>query len=224
MSPFHVFLAVVAVLALASSGVSANQEKFNCRARKADIPQEWVTMVDPCTKKMKDQINVELTASMTYLAMAAHFSRDNVNRPGFAEHFFKSASEEREHAIKLIEYLLMRGQLTQGIDDLIKNPVPKKDSWEDGVSALKDALRLEASVTNNIRDIVEVCEEPKDPSDASKSLGFNDYHLVDYLTGEFLDEQYKGQRELAGMISTLDKMMAAHGSIGEFLYDKKLLA
>ncbi len=50
------------------------------------------------------------------------------------------------------------------------------------------------------------------------------FQLVDYLTGEFLDEQYKGQRELAGMISTLDKMMRSHGPIGEFLYDKKLLA
>lgn len=112
------------------------------------------------------------------------------------------------------------------------------------MTALKDALKLEAEVTNHIRDIVQVCEDPKDGSE------FNDYHvsflstlwhlispvvsilcwlptslfqLVDYLTGEFLDEQYKGQRELAGMISTLDKMMASHGAIGEFLYDKKIL-
>lgn len=48
--------------------------------------------------------------------------------------------------------------------------------------------------------------------------------LVDYLTGDFLDEQYKGQRHLSGRVSTLDKMMGAHGALGEFLFDKKLVA
>ena len=53
-----------------------------------------------------------------------------MNRPGFAHHFFKSASEERDHAIKLIEYLLMRGQLTKDIGDLIKDPVrPNSCIW-----------------------------------------------------------------------------------------------
>lgn len=39
----------------------------------------------------------------------AYFARDDVNRPGFSDFFFKSASEEREHAIKFLEYLSMRG-------------------------------------------------------------------------------------------------------------------
>lgn len=217
MSPLSCSLAVLAVLSISAIGASAEKEKLRCQLPFADIPKEWISMVDPCVKKMKEQINTELTASMTYLAMAAHFSRDTVNRPGFAQHFFKSASEERDHAIKLIEYLLMRGELTKDIGDLINDPRPEKDMWEDGVSALKDALKLEAKVTNKIRDIVSVCEDPGESN-------FNDYHLVDYLTGDFLDEQYKGQRELAGMVSTLGKMMKDHGPIGEFLYDKKILA
>lgn len=57
---------------------------------------------------------------MQYLAMAAYFSNDTVNRPGFAEHFFKAAKEEREHGAKLIEYLSMRGELTHTVKDLIK--------------------------------------------------------------------------------------------------------
>lgn len=47
--------------------------------------------------------------------------------------------------------------------------------------------------------------------------------LVDYMTsGDFLGEQYHGQRNLAGMISTLDKLMSTQGALGEFLYDKQL--
>jgi len=55
------------------------------------------------------------------------------------------------------------------------------------------------------------------------SLSRDCLQLVDYLTSDFLDEQYKGQRDLAGKISTLGKMMQAHGPLGEFLFDKKLL-
>lgn len=43
--------------------------------------------------------------------------------------------------------------------------------WSDGVSALRDALRLEAFVTKKIREVIAVCESPKDAAD------FNDYHV-----------------------------------------------
>lgn len=47
--------------------------------------------------------------------------------------------------------------------------------------------------------------------------------FADYLTGEFLEEQYKGQRDLAGKISTLGKMVDSNGAeLGEFLFDKSL--
>lgn len=49
------------------------------------------------------------------------------------------------------------------------------------------------------------------------------FQLVDYLTTEFLEEQYKGQRDLAGKISTLGKLMKTQGHLGEFLFDKKSL-
>ena len=120
-----------------------------------------------------------------------------INRPGFAKFFFDSASEEREHAIKLIEYMLMRGGLTNDISQLIRDPVitrlslrtvvqpdflltmlflliqmPMKDSWPDAVTALKDALKLEAHVTRKLRDIATTCEEP-----GQEGENFNDYHV-----------------------------------------------
>ncbi|KAK6630747.1 hypothetical protein RUM44_002916 [Polyplax serrata] len=189
--------------------------KLHCKGPQPDIPRDWITMVDPCTKKMTEQIQEELAAAMTYLAMGAHFSRDNVNRPGLAEYFFKNANEEREHAVKLIEYLLMRGKLTENINTLIRDPMPDRTHWENAYKALKHSLVIETHVTSKIRDIIMTCETPVSPP-------FNDYHLVDYLTGEYLEEQHKGQRELAGMASVLGKMMEHHGTIGEFLFDKEL--
>jgi hypothetical protein len=58
-----------------------------------------------------------------FLFQGAHFSRDTINRPGFAKLFFDAASEERQHAIKIISYLLMRGELTSEVSKLIQNPV-----------------------------------------------------------------------------------------------------
>lgn len=83
------------------------------------------------------------------------------------------------------------------------------------MEALKDALETEVKVTKSIRRVIEACENTNE---------FNDYHLVDYLTSEFLDEQYKGQREIAGKIATLSKMMKNSKSLGLFLFDKELLA
>jgi ferritin heavy chain len=50
------------------------------------------------------------------------------------------------------------------------------------------------------------------------------FQLVDYLSGEFLDEQYKGQKDLADKISNLGKMQDNYGILGEFLFDKKLVS
>lgn len=76
-------------------------------------------MTGGCISEVRRQIQAEINASIQYLAMGAFFSQDTINRPGFAKFFFHSASEEREHATKLIEYLLMRTQVTP-VGDLIK--------------------------------------------------------------------------------------------------------
>ncbi|KAF5289473.1 hypothetical protein FQR65_LT11847 [Abscondita terminalis] len=210
---------VILSLTVIFAAISLSSTELRCEHGKLDIPTEWKDMVDPCVRKMREQIQEELQASIQYLAMGAHFSKDTVNRPGFAKHFFEAASEERQHALKLISYLLMRGELTSKLSKLIKkNIVPTTQSWADGLSALKDALKLEAHVTQKIREVIKVCEAP-----GPEVKDYNDYHLVDYLTGEFLDEQHKGQRELAGKISTLEKMKKDHKDLGEFMFDKKLL-
>jgi ferritin heavy chain len=195
--------------------VSAASAVLQCEHRQPNIPEDWIDMADPCVERVRSHVMEELKAAMQYMAMGAHFSKDSINRPGFAKLFFESASEEREHAIKLIHYLLMRGELTSSVSNMIrKNLAAPVTTWNNAASALRDALQLEASVTKKIRSIIQVCEDDRT---------FNDYHLVDYLTGDFLTEQYQGQRDLAGKLSSLDKMMDKHGALGEFLFDKKLL-
>lgn len=196
---------------------------FDC-AHLDDVAKfELSDMVDPCSQKLENHIQEELRAALEYLSLASHFSRWDVNRPGFAKMFFEAASEEREHAIKLLEYLLMRGKLVSDVGGLIKSNIfPNATiSHMSGVEALERALDLEKSVTNKIRAVIIECEKPHKTKTNKEDR--NDYHLVDYLTGVFLEEQYKGQREIAGRISTMRKFIDRHGPLGEFLYDKSLL-
>ncbi|XP_059476460.1 ferritin heavy chain [Neocloeon triangulifer] len=185
-----------------------------------NFKEKWNTMERKCVRQVKAQVHRELKAAMQYLAMGAHFSKDTVNRPGFAKLFFEAASEEREHAIKLLSYLSMRGDLILDKDkDIVGKLTVEKEAWASGTSALRDALEVEAKVTANIRDLIVFCEG------AGRDEIKNDYHLVDYLTADFLTEQYRGQRDLAGKLYTLGKMQKNHGhaSLAEFLFDKKLL-
>ncbi|CAA9996372.1 unnamed protein product [Nesidiocoris tenuis] len=133
---------------------------------------DWIDIKDECVNLARKQIRMEFEAALAYFQLGAYFSQYDTNRPGFAKFFFDASTEERSHAIKVFDYLLMRGQLTT------YHPDPQ----------LHTLLMM-----------------------------------VDWLITDLLDEQLRGQRELAGRISTLYKMKEGYGVIADFLYDKKLL-
>lgn len=194
------------VVAIAVVFLSIYQETAQAKEQTESKPYQWNNTDDQCLTALHNQINKEFNASIVYLKYAAYFAQEKVNLPGFEKFFFKAAAEEREHGIKLIEYALMRG----------KEPIDRKrfqldysmkvDPNTDGESALRAALKKEEEVTHSIREVIKACT--------------NDFHLADYLTGEYLDEQHKGQRELAEKISTLNKMKKSSKKLGEFLFDK----
>lgn len=240
MNKFAVLAAVICVLA----SVSADTCDLRSKEFLNDI--EFVDMKKGCVELTEDQIQKEITASLKYLSYGAYFSQDNVNRPGFAKFFFDAASEEREHAHKLIEYLQMRGRYFDIQDTIISNinigklvkesekakalgldhawlksPEPRANGVSAGLEALRTALKMEYAVTESIRHLITECEAEK--VDGKKDEIFNDYHFVDYLTAEFLTEQYKGKRDIAGKISTLGKMIKDNGAeLADFLFDKKM--
>ncbi|XP_020614077.1 ferritin, chloroplastic-like [Orbicella faveolata] len=49
-------------------------------------------------KEINKQINRELFAHYTYMSMAVHFDRDDINLPGFHKFFKESSEEELKHA------------------------------------------------------------------------------------------------------------------------------
>ena len=55
-------------------------------------------------KAFNDQIGHEFGASMQYVSIAAHFNQRQLKL--LADLFFKQAEEERQHAMKFVQYLL----------------------------------------------------------------------------------------------------------------------
>lgn len=240
MNKFAILAAIVCVIAAVSA------DTCDVSAREHFNNLEFVDMKRGCVELTEDQIKKEITASLKYLSYGAYFSQDNVNRPGYAKFFFDAASEEREHAHKLIEYLQMRGRYFDiqntvisdikigelikesekatalGLDHgWMKSPEPLSNGLSAGMQSLRTALKMEYAVTESIRNLIIACEAEK--VDGKKDEVFNDYHFVDYLTGDFLTEQYQGKRDIAGKISTLGKMIKDNGAeLADYLFDKKL--
>lgn len=158
-----------------------------------------------CELQIHRQINEEMHASLVYATMAAHFDQNGVARKGIAKFFADSSVEEREHAHKLIDYLNRRGSRFLGFD--IKMPAKNVQSWNTALDAFIEALSLENKVNNKLYHLHDKAAEAKDQ------------HLMDFIEGEFLDEQVKSIDELTRYISILSGM---NTSMGEYLFDLQL--
>ena len=56
------------------------------------------------------------------------------------------------------------------------------------------ALKMEKDVTARMKEMIDVCS-----AEAQE-----DHHVGDWLSGDWLEEQLQGQRQLAGLINTFN--------------------
>ncbi|XP_037076599.1 ferritin subunit-like [Pollicipes pollicipes] len=198
-------LLLLSLVASAMAGLSLNANDPEDKCGGLPCAKNY-RYIEDCATAIRDQITRELDASITYLAAGAHFAQDNVNRPGISDMFFDHAGEERGHAFKLADYLLMRGD--HNTNYLQARYQPLKDTWKTGIEALTDALNIEKAVTRHFTNMIKVCEL--------------DWHAADWLTAEMLDEQHKGVREFTGHITTLRKMQLLQPNLAEYMFDQEL--
>ncbi|OON21383.1 ferritin-like protein [Opisthorchis viverrini] len=157
-----------------------------------------------CEAGINKQINMELHASYVYMAMAHHFSRDDVALPGFHKFFMKQSDEEREHAQKLMKYQNMRG----GRIVLQNIAPPETTSWTSGLEAMEAALELEKSVNKSLLELHAVSGTHGDPQ------------FADFLEGEFLKEQVESIKQISDYVTNLRR---CGPGLGEYLFDKETL-
>lgn len=182
---------------------------------KDEIKMKYKTSSDEIydySKKLETlvnyQIRAELSAFYAYTNMAEHFRRFDMDLPGFHQYFQDAANEELKHANMFMGYQAKRG----GSLRLMDLQAPISPEWENGLEALKGALKLERNVTDEVMCLHKV----------ASTIG--DQHFIDFLEGNVIPEQYDGMKELSTKIKTLERIgkgQESHG-LAEFHFDKTL--
>ena len=137
-------------------------------------------------RALNDQITRELSASIAYLQMAAHFEAEE--RPGMATWMATQSGEEAGHARMFIEFLVDRdGRVEIGAID---SPVSKFDS---PLHVFEEALRHERSVTEEIRNLYRLATE------------LEDLESLPFLQG-FLAEQVEEESRVSGICERIGRL------------------
>lgn len=204
-------LTLILVFVGCLSAATANNFVDSCK-RGNGFPKE--VCYDPeCATAIKKHIKNEFDAAFKYMYMGAHFAQDHVDRPGLAKFLLEAASEERGHAIQMLDYLKLRGiKYTTDSYNFDANSLPESLTYQ---NALEEAINMEIEVTNMIYDVVEKCVQ--------------DFHGADVFTNPILDEQHDGVRKLQGAYQTfLDLLKGHEGASGlafaEYMIDRKMLS
>lgn len=154
------------------------------------------------SKKMEEalnqQINAEFWSGYLYLSMSAHFASEG--KSGFANWFKVQALEEKDHAMKLFDYIVARsGRVTV----LPIAGVPQ--TWDSPLAAFKAALEHEKKVTAMIDNLVTLANEEKDYATASMLLWFVDEQVEEEETAQDHVDSLEMIKDNGFGIYTLDK-------------------
>lgn len=95
---------------------------------------------------INDQIKQEFYAAYVYMAMSAHFSNKSLD--GFAHWMRMQAQEELGHAVRLVDYLLERGE---PVDFPAVDAPPT--TFGSPLSIFEAALEHEKKVTRSINEL-----------------------------------------------------------------------
>jgi len=125
------------------------------------------------------QIGREMAASQQYVAIAVYYDAETL--PQLAQHFYRQAVEERNHAMMIVQYLLDAGEDVEipGVD-------APKTSFPDAVAPIQLALDQERRVTEDIVGLAKLARKE-----------------VDLVGEQFLHWFLQEQREEVASMSTL---------------------
>merc|ERR1711994_1132405 len=150
------------------------------------------------------QVNLELSAFYSYMAMGSYFSSVDGAMRGTALFFRNQAQEELAHANQFMDYIILRG----GDLKLSDIRTPNATRFTGILDAMQHALEMEIHVTDALLNMYDVATENNDPS------------LADFLDGNFIAEQVDSMDQLAHHVAVLKRMVG--DPVGEYMFDERL--
>jgi ferritin len=132
---------------------------------------------------INEQIGNEYGANLQYVSIAAYFEREKLKM--LSKLFFEQAEEEKEHALKLVKYVLdTQSELRI---PAIPAPRPTFASAEEAVAA---ALKWETDVTAQITRLMQIAVDK------------NDYMSQSFLQW-FIDEQLEEINKMDQLLNVI---------------------
>jgi ferritin len=152
------------------------------------ILRQKTSLQESVLEILNKQMAVEAHSSAMYLSMSAWCYSQSLR--GCGEFFRKQAAEEREHMMKIFNYITHAGALA--VSPEVTNV---ERSFEDLRTILVTALDQEIQITENFNKMTEHCQKARD------------FQTAKFLQW-FLDEQYEEEQQARRCIEIFDLMKA----------------
>lgn len=147
------------------------------------------------------QIAREFAAAHQYVAVGAYYAAETF--PQLAAFFYEQAEEEREHAMKMVNYLIDREM--QPDVGAIEAP---QQSFGDHVEPIQLALDQERRVTVQITELFEIARETRD---------YQSEHFMQW----FLEEQVEETSAMNDLLAVAERTRAVPMLLEEYLKREK---
>jgi ferritin len=151
-------------------------------------------------KALNEQIKKELYSEYLYMSMSAYC--ESIDLPGMAKFLMAQAAEEREHAMRLYNFVFDRG----GRVILQALPQPETD-FSGFKEVFEKVLEHEKYVTKSIHELYEV------------ALKENDYATQVELQW-FIEEQVEEEKQSSDIVQQIN--MIGDNKTAIFMLDNKL--
>ena len=144
-----------------------------------------------------EQIDVELSSSLAYLQMAAYFADRNLT--GMSSWMRAQADEERDHALRFLDFMLDRGNSVRL--GAVEAPTASFDSAE---AVFEASLEQEREVTRAIHELYRLATSEGDLASIPFLQSFIEEQNEEEATVETILERIKLAGGSAGAILMLD--------------------
>jgi len=146
---------------------------------------------------LNDQIVREFAAAHQYVAVGNYYAAETF--PRLASFFYGQAEEERQHAMKMVGYMLDR----DARPDVGAIDAPRQE-FGDHVEPIKIALEQERKVTVLISELFEIARETRD------------YESEQFLHW-FLEEQVEEEASMTDLLAVAERTRAVPMLLEEYL-------
>ena len=151
------------------------------------------------------QVNAELAASHSYLAMAFYFESQDL--PGFAAFFRAQSAEESQHAARLSDFVLRRdGEV------ILSDIAAPVTTFQSPSAAIRAALTMEQAVTQSIHALFGLAKEKNDYAAQTQLMWFIDEQVEEEDSFRTLLIQTEAAESDRWNLITLDKEVATQAA------------